>query len=396
MNDANPGAPHPATKFGAGPLDDTVTLLDIVTPILESWKLVFFGSLLAGVIAVGCTYLMRPVFTARTVFVAPQQPQSSAASAIAALGNLTGLGASVGSRNSAEQYVALLQSTTVADRMIERFGLMQSYESELRSDARRVLGSRTRVSIGKKDGLITLEVDDHDPKVAAEMANRYVDELRELTSSLALTEAQQRRLFFEQQLQATRLRLSRAQADLQSSGFNPGALKSEPRAAAESYAQLRARVTEAEVRLRVLRQTLADSAPEVVQQTALLAALRQQLVRTELPAVDRQDADYIGRYREFKYQEALFDLFARQFESARIDESREGALIQVIDAAKPADRRTSPKRAVTGILTVAAAMFTLLVFVLLREAWRRTVEAQRDSRALHRLQTALGRPTTTR
>ena len=371
-------------------------MLDIAASVVESWKLILFGSLLVGAFAVAGTYLSRPVYTARTVFLPPQQPQSSAASALATLGSLAGLGGSVGSRSPAEQHVALLQSTTVADRMIERFGLMQRYEAKLLSDARRALGGRTRISIGKKDGLITLDVDDHDPKAAADMANQYVDELRELTSSLALTEAQQRRVFFEKQLQATRVRLSRAQAELQRSGFNAGALKSEPRAAAESYAQLRARVTEAEVRLRVLKQSLAHTAPEVIQQSALLAALQQQLDRTELPIVERQDADYVSRYREFKYEETLFELFARQFESARIDESREGSLIQVIDAAKPADRRTSPKRAFTGVVTTAVAMFALLVFVLLRESWRHVVNENRDSRALHRLQSAFGRPTTTR
>ena len=43
--------------------------------------------------------------------------------------------------------------------------------------------------------------------------------------------------------------------------------------------------------------------------------------------------DYLTKYREFKYQETLFELFARQYEIARVDESREGALIQVVDPA---------------------------------------------------------------
>ena len=372
---------------------DTVSLLDIVAPLVESWKLILLGTLLSGVLAAGATYLIRPVFTSRTVFMPPQQAQSSAASALATLGNLAGLSGAITSRGPADQYVALLQSVTIMDRVIERFELMRVYETKLRSDARRILDSNTRVTVGKKDGLITVEVDDHDPKRAAEMANRFVVELRDLSGTLALTEAQQRRVFFESHLRTTRERLTQAQTELQTGGFNAGALKSEPRAAAESYAQIRAQATAAEVRLRVLRQSLADSAPEVRQQEATLAALRQQLARAEQPTRASNDVDYVSRYREFKYQETLFELFSRQYELARLDESREGALIQVIDPAAPADRRSSPKRARTTLITASAALLALTVFVLLREAWRRATTGERDSRTLQRLRAALGRRT---
>lgn len=388
-----PGLPHtsgtPSPEIPAA--EDTISLLDLVTPVVESWKLILFGSLLVGALAASATYLVTPLFTSRTVFLPPQQAQSGPASALATLGNLAGLGGALTSRGPADQYVSLLQSTTIADRIIDRFGLMEAYESKLRSDARRALDAHTRVSIGKKDGLITVEVDDTDPQRAADIANRYVAELRELSGSLALTEAQQRRAFFEGHLRATRERLALAQAELQSGGFNPGALKSEPRAAAESYAQLRAQATAAEVRLRVLRQSLADGTPEVQQQTATLAALRQQLARAEQPTQGAPSVDYVSRYREFKYQETLFDLFSRQYETARLDESREGALIQVIDTAAPADRRSSPKRARTTLLATAAAFLVLLLFVLLREAWRRAVSSGHDSEAWRRLRRALGR-----
>ena len=48
-------------------------------------------SLLAGVAALGVTYLMTPTFTAITTFLPPQQQQSAAASALASLGPLAGL-----------------------------------------------------------------------------------------------------------------------------------------------------------------------------------------------------------------------------------------------------------------------------------------------------------------
>jgi uncharacterized protein involved in exopolysaccharide biosynthesis len=227
------------------------------------------------------------------------------------------------------------------------------------------------MAAGKKDGLITVEVDDESPRRAADIANQYVDELRRMTSTLAVTEAQQRRVFFDQQLKQSRERLVQAQLALQASGFNPGALKAEPKAAAEAYARLKAEATAAEVRLQVLRGSLADDTPEVRQQQAGLAALREQLARTAQASDAAGGADYIGKYREFKYQETLFELYARQFELARTDESREGTLIQVVDPATPPEKKSRPKRSVVTLTSALGALLALTALVLVRFPHRR-------------------------
>jgi capsule polysaccharide export protein KpsE/RkpR len=185
--------------------------------------------------------------------------------------------------------------------------------------------------------------------------------LRLMTNTLAVSEAQQRRKFFEQKLDETKSKLTDAQIALQSSGFSPGTLKVEPRTAAEGYARARAEVTAAEVKLQTLRRMLADGAPEVSQQQALLGALRAELSKLEQKEPAKGDADYIGRYRDFKYQETLFDLYAKQFELARTDESREGALIQVVDVATPPEKKSKPKR---GAIAVGVAVIFAFVLVI--------------------------------
>ena len=147
-------------------------------------------------------------------------------------------------RTPADQYVALMQSTTVCDRIVDQFKLMEVYDAKFRVDARKALASNVHFNVGKKDGLITVEVDDKSPQRAAEMANRLIDELRRMTDTIAVSEAQQRRKFFEQQLRQTQDKLVQAQQALQASGFTQGALKSEPRSAAEGYARLKAEVNE--------------------------------------------------------------------------------------------------------------------------------------------------------
>ena len=352
--------------------DSGMSIGEMLGALREHLKLLAIVPLAAGLVALGITTLITPTFTAVTTFMPPQQSQSGAASALASLGSLAGLaGGAAGSPG--ERYVALMQSATVSDRIVDQFKLMEVYDAKFRVDARKDLASNVRIALGKKDGLITVEVDDKSQQRAADMANRYVDELRRMTGTLAVTEAQQRRAFFERQLQQSRDRLVQAQQALQSSGFNAGALKAEPKAAAEAYARIKAETTAAEVRLQVLSGTMADNTPEVRQQQTILTALRQQLARAEQATDTSAGPDYVGRYREFKYQEPLVELYARQFELARADESREGALIQVVDAATPPEKKSKPKRAITAVATTLIALLALMAFVLVRYSMRRPV-----------------------
>jgi uncharacterized protein involved in exopolysaccharide biosynthesis len=107
------------------------------------------------------------------------------------------------------------------------------------------------------------------------------------------------------------------------------------------------------------------------------------------------DSDYITKYRDFKYFETLFELFAKQYEMARVDESREGAVIQVVDAAQPPERKSKPKKALIAIMTTLAVGFALLLFVFVRQALRgaaRTPEsAEKVSRLGQAFRRALGR-----
>lgn len=360
----------------AGEQSGGIDLAAIARELLPQWRQLLAGTVGAGALGLAVCFVVPPTFTARTTFLSPQPQQNSAAAALASLGALSGLaGAAAGLRSPADQYVALLQSTTIADRIIDEFKLLEVYDDKLRFDARKELAENVRVWVGKKDNLLTVEVDDHDPKRAADMANAFVRELKQLSNGLALTEAQQRRVFFEQHLGQTRDNLAKAQIRLQKSGFNAGVLKSEPKAAAESYARVKAEVATMEVRIQALRGTLADGAPELRQQMAALAGLRAQLAKLEQPQERVGDEDYVGAYREFKYQEALFEIFARQFELAKMDESREGTLFQIIDTATPPERKSKPKRSLVTLGSAAAGLLLTAVWLLFGQKKKRGMQA---------------------
>jgi tyrosine-protein kinase Etk/Wzc len=350
-------------------VDDEISLLDLLQVIVDNLRMLVLGPLVCGMAALGISFAIPPTFTAKTQFLPPQQQQSSAASMLATLGALGGLaGAATGLKSPADQYIAFMKSVSVQDALVERFKLVEKYEAKLKTDARLALTGNVRIASGK-DGLISVEVDDKDPKFAADLANAHVEELRSLLGRLAVTEAQQRRMFFEKQLAQTKDNLAKADLALKSSGINSSVLKSSPASAVEAVARLKAGISVQEVKLGTMRNYLTESSPDFKQALSELASLKSQLAKAEKEEPASQGtSDYVARYREFKYQETMFELFAKQFELAKVDESREGAVIQVLDVAEPPERKAKPKKAMIAIISALAAGFALLLYVFVRSA----------------------------
>lgn len=363
------------------PLDGTngaastrMSFFDDLSPeirnLLSQWHIVIGAGLTASLVGLGGAFLIPPTFTARTSFIVPQSQQSPAASALASFGALGALAGAAGGKSNADQFVSLMQSVNIANRLIAQFKLNEVYETKFAIDTYKLLQQNTRVAAGKKDGLITIEVDDHDPARAAGLANAYVSELKTLTDGLALTEAKSRRMFFEQQLKASGEQLASAQARLEGSGISVNLLKTEPKAASEALTRLSTELTSAEVKLEAMRQTLADGATEILRQRAFVAELRGQIRKREIsePSADAAGAGYISIYREFKYQETLYEILSKQLELAKLDEAKEGALIQVIDSATPPERKSKPKRSIFALIFFAAGAAIAALFLWRKQA----------------------------
>lgn len=373
--------------------DDEISLLDLLQVVVDNLRLLVLAPLAAGLLALGITFAIAPTFTATTKFMPPQQQQSSAAAMLSSLGALGGVaGAATGLKNPADQYVAFLKSRSVQDALIDRFQLTDRYEAKFRQDARTELSDKVQVSSGK-DGLITIDASDKDPVFAAELANAHVEELGKLLNRLAVTEAQQRRLFFEKQLGNAKDNLVKAEQALKASGINSSTLKASPTAAVEGLAKLQAAIAAQEIKLGSMRGYLAESAPDFKQAQTELAAMRAQMARTEKaePASADGSGDYIAKFRDFKYFETLFELFSKQFELAKLDEAREGAVIQVLDAAQTPERKNKPKKALIAMVTTLAVGFALLLFVFIRHAIRGAAQMPESAEKLARLRAAFAK-----
>lgn len=369
MTDHTPSSGAP--KDPSAPEEQPFSLLALVGVLSNSIRSLTLIPLAAGVLTLAASFLLTPVFTASGQIMAPQQQQGTAAALLGSLGGLAGAGGAIaGLKNPADQWVGLLKSRTISDAMIERFKLQQRYDLEYVFQTRDKLTDRTKITAGK-DGLIDIEVTDEDPKTAADMANAYVEELSKLSNTLAVSEAAQRRLFFERQLNQAKEGLVKAEVALRQGGINESVLKTTPAAAVAGIADLRAQISAAEVRLQVMEGRYTPNAPELRQVQLELASLRRQLAQVEKAdptLATSSGADYVARYREFKYYETLFDMMARQFELAKADEAREGALIQVVDRAVPPEWKSAPKRATLAVGATFAVFFLMLLIVLTRNA----------------------------
>ncbi|MCI0352234.1 MAG: Wzz/FepE/Etk N-terminal domain-containing protein [Acidobacteriales bacterium] len=382
------------TTAGVAAADgDEISLLDLALVMAETWRTLVFVPLTGGILALAISFLIPPTFTAVTRILPPTQQQSSSAALAAQLGTLAGLaGSAAGLRNPTDQYVALLTSRSVYDAIVQRFKLNELYGATFLEDARKMLELRTRVFAGSKDGIISIEVEDHDPGRAAEIANAFVEELRNLTKTLAITEAGQRRVFFEEQLVQAKENLTKAEIALQGSGVSSATLRTVPQSALESLARLKAQITTQEIKLASMRTFMTDANPEFRVAVRELAALREELSKAEQSSpVKKLDngAEYIAKYRDFKYHETLFELMAKQYEIARLDEAREGAVIQVVDRAMAPERKSKPRKAMIAIVTTLVIFALTLLTVFMRHAWRNaTADPARASKVV-RLQQLL-------
>jgi uncharacterized protein involved in exopolysaccharide biosynthesis len=379
---------EPMVNEGSDPsqAETEVSLLDILVLLLERKRFIVRFVLGAAVLATVVALVLPVQYEAKIVLLPPAQNSSMSSALLGQLGNLASLaslaGGSLGIKNPADMYVSFLSSRTVEDAMIQRFGLMKEYHEKRMSDTRKAFERRTTAVAGTKDGLIRISVEDRDPKRAAELANGYVEEFRRLSATLAITEAARRRLFFEQQVQQAKDKLTEAEEAMTKTEQSTGVLQidSQARTLIESAAILRAEVVAKQVQIEGMRSFATDNNPTVVLAKQELAALQSQLehvagshndtgsdINLSKGRVTQSGMEYIRRFRDLRYQETVFELLAKEFEIAKLDEAREGSIIQVVDAAVPPDKKSSPHRLLIVLASTVLAFFVAVFWVWMRK-----------------------------
>lgn len=375
-------------------------LLDMFIVLSGNKKKIIIIPIIFSIFVAGLSFLLPNKYVSGAKILPPQS-QSSAAmllGQLGALGGVIGNSAGAGIKNPNDIYVGILSSRTISEKLVDHFKLMDVYEKSYRSDARKQLASLTSIASGK-DGMITVDVEDLDPERAAAIANAYVTELQLLNQKLAITEASQRRQMFETQLLDVKKNLANAEVELKVMQEKTGVIEltGQAQVIIKGAAEVKAKIAEKEIELRAMQTYSTDSNPDYIRQKEILAGLRNQLVKMETSinvgngdisvptnSVPEVALEYVRKLRDVKYYEAIFEVMAKQYELAKIDEAKDGSMIQVLDAAIAPDKKSGPSRAIFVIVAAIFCGFIMICYVLFKDLYQRMGD---DSKYKMRLET---------
>lgn len=363
---------------------------ELLLVLSQRKKTILRATIAVAVVTAVVMFLLPNTYTATATIMPPEQKQSTLGAMLGQIGSIAGLSDSDFSlRNPGDLFIGMLHSRTIQDRLIEKFALRKVYNVKRYQDARKKLDNRSYI-VAEKEGLISISVDDHDPNRAAELANAYVDELHTLNSQLAISEAAQRRVFYEEKANAERDALSLAEVQLKQAEEQTGLLQpdAQARVIIQSVADMRAQVALKEVQLEAMRTYATKDNPQLQRAEQELAGLRAQLAKMErssgesangdmqLPTrkLPQAELEYLRRARDLKYHEALYEFLNKQLEAARIDEAKDAVVVQEVDKAVAPERKSGPHRATIILLATAAAFLLSCAWVLVAESLKRRQE----------------------
>ena len=370
------------------------TLLIWLRVAIRRRKLILSMTIAFAAVGFAVALLLPNIYIATVVLLPPQQGGSAGAAMMAQLGAMGGMAAAAGGlgiKNPNDQQLALLKSRIVEDAMVARFHLQNLYHKKYLSATRKRWEKSTTTDNGLKDGMIRISVTDRDPRRAAELANGWVEEYRRFTATLAISEASQRRLFYERQLTAAHDDLTHAEEDMKQTQQRTGIIdvEGQGRSMIASAAVLRGQLAAKQIEIRAMREFAAEGNPDLQRSQQEEAGMEGQLAVLDA-ANDRKTGDlvapkgtatqagldYSRAMREVKYRETIVDLLTRQFEGARVDEARQGALVQIVEPAVAPDRPSSQYK----LWIVLGALFCSLPLALLAAVGAELIAILRRSR----------------
>lgn len=364
-----------------GGSEDEINLLDLLLVLAKNWKMIIGVPFVVVVITAIFTLFMPNIYTAKTMILPGDDNSGGMMSAM--MGQLGGLaalaGGSLGGASKADLYITMMNSEMIEGPIVDRFKLMKLYHAKFRATAYKTLDASSTISAGKKDGVITIAVDNEDPKLAAAIANAYVEELGKLAAKLSMTGAGNSRVFLEERLTKAKVDLAAAEDTLKSfqTRNKAVAVTDQAQATLQGVALLRAQLVAQEVQLATLRQIFTDNSQEVKSTKATIANLRGQITRMEgsgsegsmpgVGAMPKLGQEYMRLMREFKIQETLVELLTKQYEMTKLNEAKDVVPFQVLQSARVPELKSKPKRSLIVIMSAFASGFLMVLVAFVRE-----------------------------
>lgn len=367
---------------------DTIGLLDYLQVIAKHSKMIIILTGVAFIMSIIVSLLLPKIYSSTARVIPPQQDQGMMAAMIGQMGGLAGLtGGMFTGQSLGDLYVGILQSEAIKDILIEKYQLMKVYDKKYKLDTYKKLDDNTLIELGKKNGIISVTVEDRDPRRASAMANTYVDELMQLTVTLNVMDANQNRNFLEERLGKAKKDLARAEQNLKDFQTKNRALNisEQAKATIEGVAQLRAQLAVQEIQLASLRTYLTDENDEIKTIKASIVNLKAQVARLEgvstgssipsvgsVPALGQQN---LRLWRELQIQETLVEFLTKQCEMAKFNEAKNVSGVKVLQNATVPDKQIKPKKVLIVVVTTFCSFFVAVILAFFKEYLRNAAVA---------------------
>jgi tyrosine-protein kinase Etk/Wzc len=377
----------PETVMNPTPENGEVHFLDYLISLAKHSRMIIFASVAVTVLVYIYLFCSPNTYKATARLLPPQQNLTLSAQLLDSLGARVspgggaGLGMGgmasnlLGLKSSGDIYVAMMTSEAVFDPIIARFHLKKLYKDKYLEDARKTLSKNVRITAGKKDSILVIEVTCTTPQMAAQMANAFIEELDRLLKHLSLEEAKARMAFLEKERLQASQNLAKVEESLRHFREKNSLLQidTQTKGTIEYIARLRAEIDTKAVSIQVLRQQATPLNYDVVRAETEIKGLKEKLLSAEsqlenclsdfcLPAKKTPGVglEYLRLFREAKFQEHRYELYTKLVEVARLDIVRDVAVVQVLTLSTPPERRSN-KRLFPSILAGMLTFFMMII-----------------------------------
>jgi len=377
-----------------------VSLLDLLVIMAEERRFIAKVTVLFAAVAIIYTLLATPIYKSTVQIMPPDGGAKSGAAAMLAASGLGELAGGIGA-TTADTIVGITKSNSVLDRIIDRFDLQNRQaeggmisrllraalpepgEPKLRTRVRASLADNIQSAADKKTSIISVSVSDTSPDMAMKLAGAVFEETLGVMQDIAVTPSAQQRLFLEGQIKQSGDDLMRAERDFIAYQKKTGmiGLGGAPSDLA-ALSSLQARVVAKEIELKSARRFATEANPQIKRLEAEYAAIKKQFEENRASAgtkplsgvglsrLPEASAEYADLFREYKFRESLFQILLQQYESAKIRESQEPLVIQVLSPPTKPEIRSYPQRKKIVVLATLLGIFIGIFAAFIRHFLR--------------------------
>ena len=297
-------------------------------------------------------------------------------------------------------FIAILQSRTVKEYMVNKFNLVERYNQRDIEYAMEAFEEKMELEV-TEEGTLEISIIDKDPIVAKQMVSEALIMLDQINQNIGMEAGRYNREFLEKRLSQNENNLEKAELDLKIFQEKTGIidlvaqLSSTMQMSAQAYnsifdayTELYAKKIETETQLAVAKTTLSINNPTLMQLEKLLNEqtfqLEQLMIELDaklqyllssitptqvdnipniefsvsfnsLPSLGLENARLI---REVKMQSTIQEILIPQYEQAKLEETKNIPTLQLIDKPKVAINKAKPKRA---LIVIGSTLMSILV-----------------------------------